>query len=277
MTKQGVYRDPEKRKAYLREYDRRPERVAKRRKYQEERRRQKVPLRELIDDLDNGNGGMTIDRAGVLRQRFRVPKQTHHLLTERQRTVLKGKVRMSRAWVRMERIMKDTGMTMQEFVAQLSVEELVRGRLRDSAGGFRGRPPKWVPREFQQACLRELMARGQELWLNNYTEAIKAMTDIAAGRGPVGSVATPGERIKAAQFVVERIEGKVPERLVVSQEQPWQVALDGIVADVPDEAIERGRATLAATQTVEGEVVDVEYEEEIPDPSPVRSRRRRRS
>jgi len=227
----------------------------------------------------NDEGGMTVDRAGVLRQRFRVPTQTHHLLTERQRTVLKGKVRMSRAWVRMERIMKDTGMTIQEFVAGLSVEELVRGRLRDSAGGFRGRPPKWVPREFQQACLRELMTRGQELWLGNYTEAIQAMTDIAAGRGPVGSVATPGERIKAAQFVVERIEGKVPERLVVTQEQPWQVALDGIVADVNDEAIVKGRTALAAAQAgaVEGEVLDVEFEDEEPEPQPVRSRRRRRS
>lgn len=217
---------------------------------------------------------MTIDREGLLRQRFPVPKATHHLLTERQRTVLKGKVRMSRAWVRMERIMKDTGMTMEEFVAGLSVEELVRGKLRDAKGGFRGRAPKWVPREFQQACLRELMTRGQELWLKNYTEAIKAMTDIARGVG-IGAHATPGERIKAAQFVVERIEGKVPERLVVSQDQPWQTVMDGIVAEVPQEAIERGRQALAAGAVVEGEVLEEEYDEE-PEPPPARSRRRRK-
>lgn len=164
-------------------------------------------------------------------------------------------------------------MTMEEFVAGLSVEELVRGKFRDKNGKMQGRPPKFVPREFQQACLRELMTRGQELWLKNYTEAIAAMTDIAAGRGPLGQSATPGERIKAAQFVVERIEGKVPERLVVSQDQPWQTVLDGIVAEVPPEALERGRAALAGV--VDGEVVDVEYEEE-PDPQPARSRRRRK-
>jgi hypothetical protein len=223
----------------------------------------------------NDEGGITVERAGVLRQRIRVPKQTHHLLTERQRTVLKGKVRMSRAWVRMERIMKDTGMSMAEFVAQLSVEELVKGRLKASDGTFRGAPPKWVPREFQQACLKELMNRGKEMWMENYLTAIQAMTDIANGVGPAGSIATPGERLKAAQFVVERMEGKVPERLVVSQDQPWQTVLDGIVAQVPDEAIEAGRLALAGG-TVEGEVLDVEYEDEDSAPVPVRSRRRRR-
>lgn len=171
--------------------------------------------------------------------------------------------------------MKDTGMTMAEFVQGLTVEELVRGRLRDSAGGFRGRPPKWVPREFQQACLHELMTRGQELWLGSYTEAIKAMTDIACGRGPVGALATPGERLRAAQAVVERIEGKVPERLVVSQDKPWQTVLDGIVAEVPEGFIEAGRAAVAGGEVIEGEF-EVHDEDDEPPPS-VRSRRRRRS
>lgn len=241
--------------------------------YQRKRSRIKNGSQPIIDFLGENDGGMEVPRAGLLRQRFPVPAAVHHLLTERQRTVLKNKVRMSRGWVRMEKIMKETGMTMEEFVAGLSVEELVRGKFRDKNGKMQGRPPKFVPREFQQACLRELMTRGQELWLKNYTEAIAAMTDIAAGRGPLGQSATPGERIKAAQFVVERIEGKVPERLVVSQDQPWQTVLDGIVAEVPPEALERGRAALAGV--VDGEVVDVEYEEE-PDPQPARSRRRRK-
>lgn len=241
-----------------------------------ERRRRNDPMKPLVDFLEEGGerGGTTIDRAGLLRQRFRVPAQTHHLLTERQRTVLKGKVRMSRAWVRMDRIMKDTGMTMAEFVQGLSVEELVKGRLRDSGGGFRGRPPKWVPREFQQACLRELMTRGQEMWMGNYLEAIKAMTAIAKGEGPIGAVATPGERLKAAQFVIERMEGKVPERLVVTNDKPWQTVLDGIVADVPQEALEAGRKALEAEEIIDADIVE---QDEDDDPQPVRSRRRRHS
>lgn len=251
----------EARREYLRNYQRRKCRI-------------KNGSQPIIDLLGERDGGMEVPRAGLLRQRFPVPAAVHHLLTERQRTVLKNKVRMSRGWVRMEKIMKETGMTMEEFVAGLSVEELVRGKFRDKNGKMQGRPPKFVPREFQQACLHELMTRGQELWLKNYTEAIAAMTDIAAGRGHLGEMATPGERIKAAQFVVERIEGKVPERLHVSADQPWQTVLDGIVADVPQEALERGR--MALNNVVEGEVVDTEYEDEEPDPQPVRSRRRRK-
>jgi hypothetical protein len=253
--------------------------IAQQKAARQEWRRRKDPLTPVIEFFENDNGGMEVPRAGLLRQRFAVPAATHHLLTERQRTVLKGKVRMSRGWVRMERIMKDTGMTMAEFVAQLSVEELVRGKFRDKNGKMQGRPPRFVPREFQQACLKELMTRGQEMWMNNYLKAIEAMTAIATGEGPIGSMATPGERLKAAQFVVERMEGKVPERLVVTQDQPWQTVLDGIVAEVGAEAVDKGRIALEKANTEgiqEAEVVDVSYdEEEDEDPAPVRSRRRR--
>jgi hypothetical protein len=276
------YRDPEKAKAYSREYSKN-----KRANWTDEDRanwaayvlRRRVQRKEgrkdpEVEFFDNGNkeGGMVVERAGLRRLRRDVPSAVHHLLTDRQREVHGNRVHMSRGWIRMEKIMKETGMTMQEFVAQLSVEELVKGRFRDKDGNMRGRPPKFVPREFQQACLRELMTRGQELWLGHYVEAIKAMTAIASGDGPLGAIATPSERLKAAQFVVERIEGKVPERLVVSQEQPWKVALDGIVADVPDEAIERGQRKLSGTQVVEGETVE---DDEEPTPAPARSRRRR--
>lgn len=233
------------------------------------------PLTPLIETFENGNGGMTVEREGLLRQRFPVPKATQHLLTERQRTVLKGKVRMSRGWVRMEKIMSETGMTMEEFVQQLSVEELVRGKFRDKNGKMQGRSPKWVPREFHRACLQELMRRGRHMWQENYLAAIQAMTNIATGQGEIGQMATPAERLKAAQFVVERMEGKVPERLVITEDKPWQTVLDGIVAEVPAEAIERGRIALEAAQVVEGELVDVAVEEDETPPEPVRSRRRR--
>lgn len=239
-------------------------------------------LEEWQEELGEMGPGMEIVRQGLLRQRFKVPTATHHLLTERQRTVLKGKVRMSRAWVRMYQIMRETGITMEEFVQNLSVEELVRGEFRDKNGTFKGRPPKWVPREFHRACLQELMRRGKTLWQENYLKAIEAMTDIATGKGAAGELATPGERIKAAQFVIERMEGKVPERIVVTENKRWELAMDGIVAEVSDESIVRGRKALAAAEgamdVLDAEVVDEEIydeEEEDPIPVPVRSRRRR--
>lgn len=248
-----------------------PVRRAKENREYEERGREAFGNRESL---------IVIDRQGLLRQRIPVSATFHPYLTERQRKVLKGKPRMSRAWVRMLQIMEDTGMTMREMVEGLSVEELVRGQIKDGQGRFNGRPPKWVPREFHRACLEELMRRGRDMWQKNYLGAIEAMTDIARGKGAAGSEATPGERIKAAQFVIERMEGKVPERLVVVEEKRWETVMDGIVAEVSDDAIERGRRALEAAESVMEDIVDAEViedeEDYEPDPIPVRSRRRRK-
>jgi hypothetical protein len=116
------------------------------------------------------------------------------VLTTRQREGRHGYMKLGRANGRIHEMARGEGrqMTMQEFVETLSPEELVRGRPRDKSGGFRGRPPTWVPHEFHRACIRELMRRGKEMWQVAYLEAIEAMTDIASGRGAAGKVATPG-------------------------------------------------------------------------------------
>lgn len=174
-------------------------------------------------------------------------------------------------------------MTMEEFVAQLSPEELVRGQIKDSGGRFRGAPPQWVPRAFHRACITELMKRGKFLWQENYLKAIETMTDIAAGKGPAGRMATPTERLKAAQFVIERLEGKVPEVLHITDEKPWEAMLDGIVAEVSDEAVERGVRALAGAQeaidVIEGitESVSDELYAEEPVPGPASRSYRSRS
>jgi hypothetical protein len=204
------------------------------------------------------------------------------VLTTRQREGRHGYMKLGRANGRIHEMARGEGrqMTMQEFVETLSPEELVRGRPRDKSGGFRGRPPTWVPHEFHRACIRELMRRGKEMWQVAYLEAIEAMTDIASGRGAAGKVATPGERIKAAQFVIERLEGRVPEVVKIESDQPWALVLDGIVADVNDDQINKGQKALqdaqSAKMTLEGEWSEGSSEPETPRP-PVRSPRRRRT
>jgi hypothetical protein len=219
---------------------------------------------------------------GARRSRVRIGSAWDPILTERQRNVLKGKVRLSPSMGRLWAMARgaDRKKTLQEFVEALSVEELVRGRLKDRNGTFTGAPPAWVPAEFHRACVRELMKRGKYLWQDNYLEAVQAMTEIATGRGKAGAVATPGERLKAAQFVIERIEGKVPDIVNIVSDKRWAVVLDGIVAEVDEQAIDRGRKALEAgsgEEVLEADVVDIAYEEEDepapPTPAPVRSRR----
>lgn len=136
-------------------------------------------------------------------------------------------VRLGEKWTRVMDQIEAEGITMADFVKTLSPEELARGQLKNEAGQFMGAPTKWVPTEFHKQCIRELMARGKVLYQENYIEAIQSMTSIANDPR-----VDPGQRIRAAQFVIERIEGKVPEKLEIGVSEPWQDMLVGIVADI---------------------------------------------
>ena len=155
----------------------------------------------------------------------------------------RSKVRMGEKWTRILDEIEASGITMEDFCKTLTPEELARGQLRNDDGSFRGAPTKWVPSEFHRACIRELMTRGKVLYQENYIAAIAAMTTIATDER-----VEPGQRIRAAQFVIERIEGKVPERLEVGVSEPWQELLVGIVATVPE-----GTPLRAFDDALEGE------------------------
>jgi hypothetical protein len=133
-------------------------------------------------------------------------------------------------------------MTMQEFVATLSPEELVRGQLKDHTGRFTGRPPKWIPAEFFQACIRQLLREGDRMWREAYFDAIKAFTAIATDPN-----VEPKDRLKAGQYVIERVAGKTPDKVEVSVVQPWEAIIGGIVAEAEDEAIARAARVLHGT------------------------------
>lgn len=138
------------------------------------------------------------------------------------------KVRVGQGWSRALEYMEAHDMDWKGFVATLSPEELARGQLKNKNGTFAGAPPQWVPAEFHKECIRELMRRGKQRYQENYLAAIDAMTLIATN-----VAVEPKDRIRAAQFVIERIEGKVPERLEVGVSEPWQEILTGIVATLP--------------------------------------------
>lgn len=172
--------------------------------------------------------------AGVVKELFTEERRTSFKPKPpgTRKTKRHKKIALSTNWTAALDRMAEEGITMEEFISQLSPEELARGRLRNDDGTFRGAPARWVPAEFHKECIRELMRRGKELYQENYIQAIQAMTTIAT---------TPSievnSRIKAAQFVIERIEGKVPERLEVGVSEPWQELLSGIVATVDPAAV----------------------------------------
>lgn len=149
------------------------------------------------------------------------------------------RIRAGKRWSEIINGVKTGEFTWEEFVSALSPTELARGQLKDKNGNFSGRPPAMVPRAFHDACIRELMKRGQTAYRENYLVAIQAMTSIAQN-----PMAKESDRIKAAQFVIERLEGKVPERLEIAAADPWQTIIGGIVADVEDTQIANAQAYL---------------------------------
>lgn len=125
--------------------------------------------------------------------------------------------------------------------SKLSIEELVRGQLKAVNGKFVGRPSKMLSREFHQQAMKEILKRGDELFQEAYVAAVSVMVQIA-----IDPTLEPKDRRAAAQYVIERVGGKTPERLQISADDPWKVLVDGIVASVEDEQIAKAKEILNA-------------------------------
>lgn len=130
--------------------------------------------------------------------------------------------------------------TMKDLVATMTPEELVRGQLMSSAGDFRGRPPAFIPAEFHTECMRELLRRGEDIWRNAYLKSIEVFAKLAADE-----TLDAKDRMKAAQYVIERVAGKTPEKIEVAVAQPWETIIGGIVAEAEDDAIARATRILS--------------------------------
>jgi len=111
-------------------------------------------------------------------------------------------------------------------VSELDDEELARGYPRADDGTFRGRPPMMIPRAMQDEIMRRLLKRGQEKLKENYLAAMDQMTEVATDRN-----LDPAVRLKAAQYVIERLAGKTPERIHVASEDPVETLFKNILAD----------------------------------------------
>lgn len=113
-------------------------------------------------------------------------------------------------------------------VEEMDDEELARGQFKDSGGKFRGRPPRMVPKELHDKMVSELLKRGQFMFQESYLNAIRVMENIA-----LNPMCEPKDRLKAAQYIIERLAGKVPDRVVLESADPWQQIIDDIIVDTP--------------------------------------------
>jgi hypothetical protein len=126
---------------------------------------------------------------------------------------------------------------MQEFingditVEDLDLEELRRGQFRDKNGGFQGKPPHMIPRDFHEAIARELIERTNGSLRTKLSDSMDVIYELMINKR------TPArERLAAAQYIMERTMGKIPDKQIVEAKiAKWQDAMEEVVFEMPDE------------------------------------------
>ena len=146
------------------------------------------------------------------------------------------KYRIGRKWTELVRAVRAGEYTWADVVNDMDSQELARCQFRDSAGNWSGRPPNLVPAEFVRACHNEMMERFNVAFRENLQRATDELMKLA-----LESDMEDKDRARLLQYIIERVTGKVPEKIEVRQADPWEQIIDDIVSEVPTEFLERGK------------------------------------
>lgn len=112
-------------------------------------------------------------------------------------------------------------------VEDLDDEEVSRGQLRNAAGTFSGRPPTIVPAELVQAMRREWLSRAEGKLREALLEkGIGTLTRLAGDE-----TIDPAVRLRAADKLIERTMGKVPDKIQLAAEDPVETLFRKILND----------------------------------------------
>jgi hypothetical protein len=113
---------------------------------------------------------------------------------------------------------------------ELDNDELSRGQLRDKNGTFSGRPPNLVPREMVGEIRRRLM----EVYQDRIAEKLLVLQDVFLDIA-TDETLSPADRLRAAQYMTERLAGKVPDKVEITAEvKPWEGMVAGVLEDSDD-------------------------------------------
>lgn len=136
-------------------------------------------------------------------------------------------------------------------VSELDDEELSRGQIRKADGSWTDN--KSVSSDVHDAMVKKLFERADTKLKENLLVAVDTMAEIARG-----TAYEPADRIKAAQWMYERVRGKVPTEVVLTQDKPFEVVLT-------DMLVGGSRAESRKQRGIEEGVVDAEFIDEIAD------------
>ena len=134
-------------------------------------------------------------------------------------------------------------------VDDLDDEELARCQCRGKDGEFHGPPPRDIPRALKDRMVKKVFERVEDQMRTSLPEMIQVLIQIA-----VSDVYEAADRIKAATWISERMLGKVPDKVIVAQEKPWETVLGGLAGG--SRAVSRAQRGVADEEEIlEAELV----------------------
>ena len=113
-------------------------------------------------------------------------------------------------------------------IEDLDDDELAREKLRDGEGMFRGRNTEMVPRTLRRKVQSELNRRAVLTIQEDTFSYLATLKEISQDQN-----ASPTERMKASQYLLERIIGPTPQKVEISAEiKPWEGLVGDIMHDI---------------------------------------------
>lgn len=125
-------------------------------------------------------------------------------------------------------------------------DELYRGQRKNSRGTFANKPLKYIPTSVHQELVKRQMRLAQHHLNAHLFKASQALVDIITSPGTEDS-----DRMRAISMLFDRTLGKAPEKVEVTSDAPWVLALRDMVVV--------GNETQAGDQA---SVIDVDPQED---------------
>jgi len=121
-------------------------------------------------------------------------------------------------------------LTGKEDLSLWEDEELRRGQKRDKNGKWQGAAPKIIPRAVHDELVRRTLSAAEKLLRESLDDAIKMLVEIA--KDPA---ADDKARVRAIDMIMNRVMGKEPNKIELSGQSKWEVALLAGIVSVSDE------------------------------------------
>lgn len=132
-------------------------------------------------------------------------------------------------------------------------DELLRGQRKNKNGKFANKPVRYVPTKVHQELVKRQMRLAKHHLNAHLMMASRMLIDII--RSPTTD---DGDRLKAIAMLFDRTMGKAPEKVEVTSDAPWVLALQNMTVVGNDDQLPNPLADSISNT----DVIDVQSQED---------------